>query len=445
MWKTRRLVRGVVAREVSQTMGLARQEGVTTNWDVIVVGGGLAGLAAGATAARVGAKALVLEAHQPGGRARTVDKDGFVFNMGGHALYAGCPGMAVLRELGVQLAGARPPLKEYRMLIDGELHLMPSGPSTMLKTTAMGARGKASFAKLLGLLPRMKPEQHAGMTVDEWLAAQDVRPDAERVIRALIRTSTYTDDFANLSAEAAISQVQAAASDGVLYLDGGWGPLLDGLRSKVEVREGAAVRAVEPDETGVVVETADGDRLIARTAIVAPGTPAATRSLLPDAPDWGDLGDPLYAACLDVGARGVPSPGYVVSTDDPVFATRQAPPARQAPPGDSVVALLRYRTRSAAEDRAELDRYRRLAGVADEHVVVERFLARMVVVGAIPLARNGGLRGRPPVDATGSSRVFMAGDWVGHEGMLADTSLASGRAAGLAAVRAAEASATMVS
>jgi glycine/D-amino acid oxidase-like deaminating enzyme len=62
------------------------------DWDVIVIGAGLAGLAAGATATRAGAAALVLEAHVPGGRARVTTRDGFVYNRGLHALRPGGQG-----------------------------------------------------------------------------------------------------------------------------------------------------------------------------------------------------------------------------------------------------------------------------------------------------------------------------------------------------------------
>ena len=69
------------------------------DWDVIVIGAGLAGLAAGATATQAGAATLVLEAHVPGGRARVTTRDGFVFNRGVHALSQGGAGREVLRRL----------------------------------------------------------------------------------------------------------------------------------------------------------------------------------------------------------------------------------------------------------------------------------------------------------------------------------------------------------
>ncbi|HTZ10385.1 MAG TPA: hypothetical protein VMB72_15035, partial [Acidimicrobiales bacterium] len=50
------------------------------------------------------------------------------------------------------------------------------------------------------------------------------------------------------------------------------------------------------------------------------------------------------------------------------------------------------------------------------------------------LPRPGpGLAGRPPVAVPGRPGVFVAGDWVGPVGLLADAALDSGRAAGEAA------------
>jgi hypothetical protein len=59
----------------------------------------------------------------------------------------------------------------------------------------------------------------------------------------------------------------------------------------------------------------------------------------------------------------------------------------------------------------------------------------MTVVGATPTPATGGLAGRPGVDSTGVSGVFVAGDWVGPRGWLSDCTMASGEAAGIAAAK----------
>ena len=172
------------------------------------------------------------------------------------------------------------------------------------------------------------------------------------------------------------------------------------------------------------------DRVIARQVVVAVGPPAAARALLPDPPDWGDLGTPVTAACLDLGVRRPPRPGYVLGIDEPLYATTQGPPARQAPAGRAVVAVLRYGARSAAVDRPALDAHRRLAGVSDDDVLAERFLASMTVAERCPAPHGEDCPGGRMSGSTGTPGVHLAGDWVGPEGLLADAALASGAAAG---------------
>ncbi|HSB87576.1 MAG TPA: hypothetical protein VLD86_14800, partial [Ilumatobacteraceae bacterium] len=115
-----------------------------------------------------------------------------------------------------------------------------------------------------------------------------------------------------------------------------------------------------------------------------------------------------------------------------------------APEGSAVVGVIRYGARDAVVDRADLEAHVRQMGVADDDVVVRRFLARMVVSGAMPIAATGGLAGRPSVTATGLPRIFLAGDWVGTDGLLSDAALASGHAAALRALRASGSSVDLV-
>jgi phytoene dehydrogenase-like protein len=416
---------------------------MTKIWDVIVIGGGLAGLTASATARRAGASTLVVESAQPGGRARTTERDGFVFNRGGHALYLGGEGAEVLAELGIAPRGSRPPFRTYKLFAGGELHTFPSAAESPVQTSALGRRGNASLAESLARLLGMNPADQAAKSINELIAAVGVRSDAAAVLRALIRIGTFASDFDDLSADAALVQLQRGFAKGVLYLDGGWHQLVDALSCDLEIHRHTTVRQVRGDERAVEVETADGV-VVGRTAIVATGTPASVRAVLPTDPDWGEVGEPLTAACLDVALRGVPSPGYVLGVEEPVYGSTQSPPARQAPDGGSVVAVHRDGARSAVEDRPLLQEWLTLVGVEPEQIVSSRFLARMNVVGAIPRARNGGLAGRPAIDATAMPNVFLAGDWVGPKGFLADAAFASGYAAARTAVRAAERSPRMV-
>jgi phytoene dehydrogenase-like protein len=404
------------------------------DWDVIVIGAGLAGLAAGAIATRAGSTTLVLDAHVPGGRARVTTRDGFVFNRGVHALYRGGPGWDVLRSLGIEPQGSSPPVGRYQALAGGDLHLLPTSPGSLRDTTLLGRKDKDMFAEFLARLPLLHPQPQAGLSVSQWIAGAGLGPAAAAAVSALVRLTTYAADLNTFAADAAIGQLQCAAG-GVLYVDHGWAQLVTRLATLCQVRAGIKVTGVAPGAGRIEVATTSGP-LSARSAIIAAGRPAAAIRLLPADPGWGDLGPEVTAACLDAGLRRVPDPGYVLGIDVPAYASVQSPPARQAPAGQAVVAAVRYGAIDAGADRAVLEAHLARAGVREEDVVTSRFLPRMVVAGAAPMAARGGLGGRPAVDATGLRDVYLAGDWVGPTGLIADAALASGQAAALRAVAA---------
>lgn len=130
----------------------------------------------------------------------------------------------------------------------------------------------------------------------------------------------------------------------------------------------------------------------------------------------------------------MPSPGYALSADEPLLAVSQSPPARQAPEGRAVVQAIRYGATDADSDRLSLNGHVDRIGVNAADIETSRFLARMVVAGSTPRAADGGLPGRPRVTDSGQTGIYIAGDWVGPEGLLADASIASGHQAALGAV-----------
>jgi phytoene dehydrogenase-like protein len=125
--------------------------------------------------------------------------------------------------------------------------------------------------------------------------------------------------------------------------------------------------------------------------------------------------------------------------DTPLYLSTHSPPADLAPPGHSLVHVMRYRAREdhlAPDDqRAELFAHAERAGVTVHDVVLDRYLHRMTAITALPTAAAGGLAGRPRHDLADVPGVFVAGDWVGPVGMLSDASLASAVAAARAARR----------
>ncbi len=405
--------------------------------DVVVIGGGLAGLTAARLVQAAGATTVVVEPHVVGGRGRTDERNGFRFNRGPHALYLGGAARRVFDQLGVPVAGGAPGSDACGLRGD-TIGLLPAGASSLARTPLLSVRGKVAFGRLLARLPKQRPEALAGTTFAEWLAGHDLPDDARELVEAVARISTYANAPNVVSADMIVGQIQSAVAHGVRYVHGGWQWIADGLATGLQV-EGLTATAVHRDGADVVVETAEGTRVIAAAAVLAVGTPAATAAVL--GRSAFDVGPVVEAACLDLGTDVPSTPSVLLGIDRPLYLSNHCPPARLAPPGRFVVHVARYLApgddAAPADQRAELTAHAVRAGVTADHIVEERYLHRMTVVAALPTADRGGLPGRPRVTDSGVPGVFLAGDWVGPEGHLLDASVASAESAVSAALTAA--------
>ena len=410
--------------------------------DVVVVGGGLAGWSAAVSAAGSGRQVRLVDPSDRGGRAATDVDAGFRLNRGAHALYEAGPGRAVLRRLGIDPPGSKPPIRGGRARRGDQIGLLPSSPGAMLRTPFLSPRERARFVRMFAGVVRWKPAALAAMSTNEWMDDLGLQGDVRAMAAMFFRLSTYAADHDALSADVAATQLQLAVK-GVRYLDGGWGRLVDDL-SSVAAAGGVTVRrtkvhAVVPSTGGVDVVTDDGE-IGAVEVVLAAGSPAACAHLLPEAPQaWRDLGPAALASCLDVGLDHLAAMTVLLGIDRPLYAIRHSPPADLAPPGGSVVHAMQYLREDQhldpAASRRELEDHVRLAGVDLDRAVVARYLHRMTVVSAMPTPDRGGLAGRPGIDSAGLDHVLVAGDWIGPTGHLADASLASGEAAGALAAR----------
>jgi phytoene dehydrogenase-like protein len=418
--------------------------------DLVVVGGGVAGLTAAALAAREGRSVVVLErAARPGGRAATHVRDGVGFNLGPHALYRQGHAAGLLRELGVAVEGRVPDPGRAQLVGGDRAYRLPQGPGSLLVSRLLSAREKVRLVRFLAGLPRRDARALDRTPLADWVLREAGAGQLAALLRALFRVSTYADDQDRLSAGAAIDQLRTALAGNVLYLDGGWQSIVDGLRDRTvgdgaEIRAGARATLVEADDAGIAVRLADGGSVRGRVAVLAvdPGSAVRLLDLPQDGPlaRWTAGRHPIRAACLDVALDRLPRPvdRFALGLDRPLYYSVHSASARLAQQGVAVVHVMKYLggDNSGMEEgvEPELEEFLdRLQPGWRQHVRQRRFLPGMIVANALPEAATGGLAGRPGVEVPARPGVFLAGDWVGAEGMLADASAASAaRAARLA-------------
>jgi phytoene dehydrogenase-like protein len=286
-------------------------------------------------------------------------------------------------------------------------------------------------------LSRLDPRPFDRTPLRDWLQGTAGTGNLAGLLRTLFRVSTYADDAGRLSAGAAIDQLRLALVGNVWYLDGGWQTLVDGLRDRAarhgaEVRTAARAESVREDGEGVSVRLAGGEAFRGRAAILAVGPARACEllGLAEDAPlaRWVADRIPVRASCLDVALDRLPRPGhrFALGLDRPLYYSVHSAAAKLAPDGVAVLHVMKYLGGGNVAGEGELEAFLdRLQPGWRDHVVARRSLPGMTVAHALPRADEGGLAGRPGVAVGDMPNVFLAGDWVGGRGMLADASAAS--------------------
>jgi phytoene dehydrogenase-like protein len=420
-------------------MGLCR--------NVVVVGGGLAGLTAALQLGRAGIPAVLFhDTAQLRRPARIAGRSDCDFDFGLHPLYERGAAVKGLRALEVAFRSApRGPIGGVAIR-GGVTHTLPVGCFSLLTTGLLGPSGKREIAAFLAGVPTMAVASLHSVSLAAWLRTQLRDPHVLQLALAMIRFTTYSDELDQLSAAAGIEQLKLSLMGSILYVHGGWGSLLATLQGAASSSGATIVKAQSVAAVNVngrraaSVTLDDGSHVRCGAVIVATDPHQACRVLGQAMPPLA-VNVPVRVAALDVALRRLPAQRtvFAVGIDDPVCFSADSAVARMTPNDAAVVHVAKYLrsgVRGTMKDERHLEQTLDLLQPGWRKAVVHRrFLRTVVVSHSLVAAESGGFPGRPTGRIAGIDNVFLAGDWVGPTGQLADASVASGMRAARAVER----------
>ena len=408
---------------------------------VAIVGAGITGLLAARHVAAAGGHPVVFEAtSHSGGRARTKVRGGYYLNQGPHALYVAGAFHAALQKFGVTFSGRGPDLSKGLALWEGAVFPFPvgginrdAGPLDAGDVSALGA-----------FLDHVSKGQAGGKGKAVLNSIAALPPRAGCVVAALVRLTSYVNSPVELDAGAAFEQLRLSFA-GTIYVSGGWQTLVDGLLHAatavgVDVRTNARVRHVSSEEHWCSVELKEGQTETFGSVVIAV-PPVTASSIVAQSTQLASAAAntrPIRLVSLDLALRDLPRPAaaFALGMDTPVYLSAHSASAMLAPTDGALLHVSRYLASGEPVSPAHFEQLGLFADLIQpgwrEALIHQQRLSGAVVAHDFPRWSNEGRRaGHSLTDAPG---IFLAGDWVGSCGMLADAAAASAQVAATAAL-----------
>jgi phytoene dehydrogenase-like protein len=425
---------------------------IMKKWDVCMVGGGLAGLASAVYLARAGMEVLLLEkSDRLGGRASTEERAECLFNLGPHALYRKGAASRILNELGALPKGGTPNLNGV-LIHEGNVYDLPLTPYSLMKTSVLTWSEKKEWVRLLIRLTKLDVRPLYEISLQRWADEQIAEGRVKQLFYTLCRLTSYTDEPDRVSAGAVIRQIRLSAG-GITYLHGGWQSMVENLRARA-LQAGVTIQCNQrvAEIAGITPEMelrlTDG-RTVRTRHVLSTAGPAATYKMVKNAENtrlavWKDTLVPVKGACLDVALKKMPNPAlsFALHMEQPLYFSNHSRTARLSRnPEHSVLHVFKYHrsqdTYDPNVDLQELESFlERLQPGWKQERIASRFLPAMTVAHGLAAAERGPelLRETPVIEELPG--LYVAGDWLTGEGLLADASLSSARAAAMQIIHA---------
>lgn len=419
---------------------------MTKQWDVVIIGGGLAGLVAANFLAKSNLSVLVIEKGKSvGGRAKTDRISDQLFNIGPHALYKKGKAKQILEQLGVELHGKSPKLDG--LLIDNETHYTaPFNPVGVFTTRYFNTKDRFHWLKALLTILKTKSDSLSHLTFSQWVERVSPSKAVQSVLLLLARLSTYCNAPDQVSAKIVVSQLKSVMS-GVLYLDGGWQSMIEQLQNKAvllgsEIRSHQTVKWIIPSKQVNTFEIllANGESISTKN-ILSTISPLELLKLLgehvPTAmKELFSKFTPVKGATFGVALTQLPDPAKLFALDlnDPLYFSVHSTYARLSEnPKNVILHVFKYLQPDEQVDvkavKLELEQFlERVQPGWKRYEITSRFIPHITVNERLPLLED---ETRLESSKSAIPGLYLAGDWASPDSILSEAAVTSANQAAL--------------
>ena len=250
--------------------------------DVLIVGGGFAGVTAARELSMRGRSAVLLEARDRlGGRTHTVAHEGHELELGGTWIHPSQPNVwAEITRYGLELEEVPPPGASNAVMSAGRVVELDRGHmKKLLEALARFCKPAAiAFASPFAETTGTDTDRYAERSVREVLGSLQVEPEIRDTLDAILSTcaSAPLDQMAasevlRTYALSGYSPIQMLAALSGTKITSGTRSLIDAIASQAtlaEVRLSSPVSRIAQTDDGVRVDLQSGEELRARTALI---------------------------------------------------------------------------------------------------------------------------------------------------------------------------------
>ncbi|WP_240511951.1 phytoene desaturase family protein [Paludifilum halophilum] len=411
--------------------------------NVVVVGGGLAGLSSAARLAKKGFRVQLIEkAPKLGGRAITIPLKGFNFNFGAHAIYG--RDHSVLRryenELGLSVEWKDFSPKKAFYDLGSFTTPMPSTLERLFRTKILDAENKLRFGyEIIKTLTSLERGEE-GVRIGDYLKKE---PDQVRDLFLTLASSNFFSNEPEEIPSPLFFQYYKrlfSTHTPVSYIGGGWQSVVNRFEKMIKENGGEIInkekiRKVEMDERRVSavygkesVYTAD------RFIFCIP--PKALVSLFADTPyhhlfEEYNRYSPNQVVVYDVGLKErIPSPyTYIYHKGERIFITDISYyDTTCTPEGGQLMQAIAYMNEEEMEQDRGKEKIATIESVYDKHypgwrdLLVAKRISKKATVQEIKCVEDQRLM---PVQFYSLDHAYFAGDWCQGEGQLSELSFSS--------------------